>query len=88
MLSITLNPSGGHLGDGEGFMGFFFFLTGAFFVGVAFFVAVAFGVGVEVAFTVAVADGLGVFVAARACAGMSARQSPITIMVRFIDHSI
>jgi hypothetical protein len=69
-------------------MGFFFFLTGAFFVGVAFFVAVAFGVGVEVAITVAVADGLGVFVAARACAGISARQRPIVINVRFIDHSI
>jgi hypothetical protein len=83
-----LNPSGGHFGDGEGFMGFFFFLTGAFFVGVAFFVAVAFTVGVGVAFAVAVTVELGEFVAAKACAGISARQRPIVKIVRFIDHSI
>jgi hypothetical protein len=83
-----LNPRGGHFGDGDGFMGFFFFFTSAFFVGVAFFVAVAFTVGVGVAWTVAIAVGLGVLVAARACAGISARQRPIVINVRFIDHSI
>jgi uncharacterized membrane protein YgaE (UPF0421/DUF939 family) len=51
-----LNPSGGHLGDGEGFIGFFFFFTGAFFVGVG----VAFFVAVAVALTVAegAADGV------------------------------
>jgi hypothetical protein len=76
------------LGDGEAFMGFFFFFTGGFLVGVAFFVAVAFGVGVGVAFTVAVAVGVGVFVAAKPWAGINDRQSPKTIMVRFIDHSI
>ena len=85
---MTLNPAGGHFGDGEAFMGFFFFFTGGFLVGVAFFVAVAFGVGVGVAFTVAVAVGVGVFVAAKPWAGINARQSPKTIMVRFIDHSI
>ena len=89
---MTLNPAGGHFGDGEAFMGFFFFFTDGFLVGVAFFVAVAFGVGVGVAFTVAVAVGfgvgVGVFVAAKPWAGINARQSPKTIMVRFIDHSI
>jgi hypothetical protein len=48
----VLNPTGGHLGEGEGnFLATFFFfltgafLTGAFFVG-AFSLALAFGVGV------------------------------------------
>jgi hypothetical protein len=52
------------LGDGEGFMGFFFFFTGAFLLGVG----VAFLVGVAVAETVAdgVADGVGVGVAVAA----------------------
>ncbi len=64
MSSIILKPSGGHLGDGEGFMGFFFFFTGAFLLGVG----VAFLVGVAVAVTVAdgVADGVGVGVAVAA----------------------
>jgi hypothetical protein len=90
MSSITLNPVGGHFGDGDGFTGFLlvFFLTAGFLVGVAFLVAVAFGVGVGVAFTVAFGVGVGVFVAAIACAGMSARQSPITKVARLIDHSI
>jgi hypothetical protein len=49
---------------------------------------------VAVAFTVADADadaegvGVGVDVAATPCAGTSARQSPKTSAVRFIDHSI
>jgi hypothetical protein len=76
------------LGDGEGFIGFFFFFTGGFFVGVAFLVAVALTVGVAVALTVAVGVGVGVFVAAKPCAGISERQSPKTNAVRFIDHSI
>ncbi len=61
MSSIILKPSGGHLGDGEGLMGFFFFFTGAFLLGVG----VAFLVGVALAVTVAdgVADGVGVGVA-------------------------
>ena len=94
MSSITLNPRGGHFGDGEGAMGFFFFLVAGFFVGVAFLVGLAFAVGVAVAFTVADADadaegvGVGVDVAATPCAGTSARQSPKTSAVRFIDHSI
>lgn len=96
MSSITLNPRGGHFGDGEGAIGFFFFLVAGFFVGVAFLVGLAFAVGVAVAFTVADADadaegdgvGVGVDVAATPCAGTSARQSPKTSAVRFIDHSI
>jgi hypothetical protein len=72
------------LGDGEGFIGFFFFFTGAFLVGVG----VAFLVGVAVA--LAVVDGVadGVAVEAKPCAGKSERQSPKTNAVRFIDHSI
>jgi uncharacterized membrane protein YgaE (UPF0421/DUF939 family) len=72
------------LGDGEGFIGFFFFFTGAFLVGVG----VAFLVGVAVA--LAVADGVadGVAVAANPCAGIRERQSPKTSTVRFIDRSI
>ncbi len=100
MSSITLNPRGGHFGDGEGAIGFFFFLVAGFFVGVAFLVGLALAVGVAVAFTVADADadadaegdgvgvGVGVDVAATPCAGTSARQSPKTSAVRFIDHSI
>lgn len=71
---------GGHLGDGEGGTGFFFFFTGAFFVGVAD--------GVADALTVAFGVGVGVFVAARPCAGMSAKQRPITSAARLIDRSI
>ena len=90
MSSITLNPTGGHFGDGEGAIGFFFFLVAGFFVGVAFLVGLALAVGVAVAFTVADADAdaEGVGVAATPCAGTSARQSPKTSAVRFIDHSI
>ena len=94
MSSITLNPRGGHFGEGEGAIGFFFFLVAGFFVGVAFLVGLALAVGVAVAFTVADADadaegvGVGVDVAATPCAGTSARQSPKTSAVRFIDHSI
>ncbi len=94
MSSITLNPRGGHFGDGEGAIGFFFFLVAGFFVGVAFLVGLAFAVGVAVAFTVADADadadaeGVGVDVAATPCAGTSARLSPKTNAARFIDHSI
>ena len=90
MSSITLNPRGGHFGEGEGAIGFFFFLVAGFFVGVAFLVGLALAVGVAVAFTVADADaeGDGVDVAATPCAGTSARQSPKTSAVRFIDHSI
>jgi hypothetical protein len=78
MSSITLNPVGGHFGDGDGFTGFLF----------VFLVAVAFGVGVGVAFTLALGVGVGVFVAAIDCAGISARQSPITKAARLIGHSI
>ncbi len=94
MSSITLNPTGGHFGDGEGAIGFFFFLVAGFFVGVAFLVGLALAVGVALAFTVADADadaegdGVGVDVAAKPCAGTSARQSPKTNAARFIDHSI
>jgi hypothetical protein len=92
MSSITLNPRGGHFGEGEGAIGFFFFLVAGFFVGVAFLVGLALAVGVAVAFTVADAEadaeGVGVDVAAKPCAGTSARQSPKTSAVRFIDHSI
>jgi hypothetical protein len=94
MSSITLNPRGGHFGEGEGAIGFFFFLVAGFFVGVAFLVGLALAVGVAVAFTVADADadaegvGVGVDVAATPCAGTSARQSPKTNAARFIDHSI
>jgi hypothetical protein len=89
MSSITLNPVGGHFGDGDGFTGFLFvFFTAGFLVGAAFLVAVAFGVGVGVAFTVALGVGVGVFVAANPCAGISARQSPITKAARLIDRSI
>jgi hypothetical protein len=77
---MTLNPAGGHFGEGDGATGFL--VVFGFFVGVAF--TVAFGVGVAVALAV----GVGVFVAAKPCAGISARQSPITMAVRFIDHSI
>ncbi len=93
MSSITLNPTGGHFGDGEGGIGFFFLVAG-FFVGVAFLVGLALAVGVALAFTVADADaegdgvGVGVDVAATPCAGTSARQSPKTNAARFIDHSI
>ena len=87
MSSITLNPAGGHLGDGDGFTGFLFFLTAGFLVGVAFLVAVAFAVGDGVAFTVALGVGVGVFVAAIDCAGISARQSPRTSAARLNDHS-
>jgi hypothetical protein len=91
MSSITLNPVGGHFGDGDGFTGFLlvFFLTVGFLVGVAFLVAVAFGVGVAfaVAFIVALGVGVGDFVAANPCEGISARQSPITNAARLIDHS-
>jgi hypothetical protein len=92
MSFITLNPRGGHFGDGEGGIGFF--LVAGFFVGVAFLVGLALAVGVAVAFTVADADadaegvGVGVDVAATPCAGTSARQSPKTNAARFIDHSI
>ncbi len=96
MSSITLNPRGGHFGEGEGAIGFFFFLVAGFFVGVAFLVGLALAVGVALAFTVADADadadaegdGVGVDVAAKPCAGTSARQSPKTNAARFIDHSI
>lgn len=94
MSSITLNPRGGHFGEGEGAIGFFFFLVDGFFVGVAFLVGLALAVGVALAFTVADADadaegdGVGVDVAAKPCAGTSARQSPKTNAARFIDHSI
>ncbi len=95
MSSITLNPTGGHFGDGEGGIGFFFLVAG-FFVGVAFLVGLALAVGVALAFTVADADadadaegdGVGVDVAGKPCAGTSARQSPKTNAARFIDHSI
>ena len=87
MSSITLNPTGGHFGDGEGGIGFFFLVAG-FFVGVAFLVGLALAVGVALAFTVADADAEGVGVAATPCAGTSARQSPKTNAARFIDHSI
>lgn len=93
MSSITLNPTGGHFGDGEGGIGFFFLVAG-FFVGVAFLVGLALAVGVALAFTVADADadaegdGVGVDVAAKPRAGTSARQSPKTNAARFIDHSI
>ena len=83
---------GGHLGDGEGGTGFFFFFTGAFFVGVAFTVAFAVAVGVADgvadALTVAFGVGVGVFVAAIPCAGISARQRPINSSARLIDRSI
>jgi hypothetical protein len=39
---MTLNPTGGHFGDGDGAIGLRFFFTGGFLVGVAFLVAVAF----------------------------------------------
>jgi hypothetical protein len=79
---MTLNPTGGHFGDGDGAIGLRFFFTGAFFVGVG----VAFAVALTVAFAVGV--GVGVFVAARLCAGMSARTSPKISVARLIDHSI
>jgi len=88
---MTLNPTGGHFGDGDGAIGLRFFFTGGFLVGVAFLVAVAFAVGVGVAFTVvltvALGVGVGVFVAARLCAGISARTSPKIIVARLIDLS-
>jgi apolipoprotein N-acyltransferase len=85
---MTLNPSGGHLGDGEGVIGFFFVV---FFFTVGFF-TVGFFVGVGVAFTVALTEafgvGVGVFVAAKPWAGKSAKDNPMINAARFIDHSI
>jgi hypothetical protein len=83
MSSITLNPVGGHFGDGDGFTGFLFV-----FLGAGFFVGVGVGEAFTVALTVALGVGVGVFVAANPCAGISARQSPITKVARLIDRSI
>ena len=78
-----LKPAGGHLGDGDGAI-FFFFFAGGFLVGVAFFVAVAVGV----AFTVGVEVEVGDSVAAHDWLGTSAKESTRSAAIRFIDHSI
>ena len=83
---MTLNPLGGHFGDGEGGAGFlvgFDFLFGVdFLVGVAIFVAV----GLDELLTVG--EGVGDSVTAKLCVGRRERTSVIAKKRRFIDHSI
>jgi hypothetical protein len=86
---MTLNPLGGHFGDGDGAAGFFAgvaFL--AFFVGVGFFVTVAFGVAVALGDVLTVGEGEGDSVTAKLCVGRRESTSTVAKRKRFIDHSI
>jgi hypothetical protein len=86
MSSITLNPLGGHFGDGDGAAGFFAGV--AFLVGVGFFVTVAFGVAVALGDALTVGEGEGDSVTAKLCVGRRESTSAVAKRKRFIDHSI
>lgn len=83
---MTLNPLGGHLGDGEGGAGFlvgvaFFFVAG-FLLGAAALVAVGLGE------LLTVGEGVGDSVTAKLCGGRREITSVIAKTNRFIDRSI
>jgi hypothetical protein len=86
---MTLNPLGGHFGEGDGAAGFFAgvaFL--AFFAGVAFFVTVACGAAVALGGVLTVGEGEGDSVTAKLCVGRRESTSAVAKRKRFIYHSI
>jgi hypothetical protein len=92
---MTLNPLGGHFGEGDGAAGFFagvaflaFFAGVAFFVGVGFFVTVVCGAAVALGDVLTVGEGEGDSVTAKLCVGRRESTSAVAKRKRFIYHSI
>jgi hypothetical protein len=83
---MTLNPLGGHFGDGEGGAGFLvgvaFFVVAGFLLGAAALVAVGLGE------LLTVGEGVGDSVTAKLCGGRREIRSVIAKTNRFIDRSI
>lgn len=82
---MTLNPFGGHFGEGDGAAGFFF--GGTFFFGDTFLVGVGLGEILTVGELLAVGEGVGDSVTAKLCDGRRDRTNVSAKKFRFIDRS-